>query len=168
MGSTVEDAKAEVIARLEEMGVGKGTTQYRLRDWLVSRQRYWGAPIPAIHCAKCGVVPVPEKDLPVELPEDVEFDKPGNPLDRHPTWKHVACPQLRRRGAARDRHVRHLHRIRAGTSTASPRRSWRRRRSTARRTTTGCRSTSISAASSTRSCTCSIRASGPAPCAKCR
>jgi leucyl-tRNA synthetase len=91
-GLTVEDAKIKVIARLEEMGVGKGTTQYRLRDWLVSRQRYWGAPIPAIHCEKCGLVPVPEKDLPVELPEDVEFDRPGNPLDRHPTWKHVACP----------------------------------------------------------------------------
>ncbi len=92
-GLSVEEAKARVIARLEELGVGTGTTQYRLRDWLVSRQRYWGAPIPAIHCAKCGVVPVPEKDLPVELPEDVDFDKPGNPLDRHPTWKHVACPQ---------------------------------------------------------------------------
>ena len=92
-GLSVEEAKARVIARLEELGVGKGTTQYRLRDWLVSRQRYWGCPIPAIHCAKCGVVPVPEKDLPVELPEDVDFDKPGNPLDRHPTWKHVACPQ---------------------------------------------------------------------------
>ena len=91
-GLPVEDAKIKVIARLEEMGVGKGTTQYRLRDWLVSRQRYWGAPIPAIHCEKCGLVPVPEKDLPVELPEDVEFDRPGNPLDRHPTWKHVACP----------------------------------------------------------------------------
>jgi leucyl-tRNA synthetase len=91
-GLSVEDAKIKVIERLEAMGVGKGTTQYRLRDWLVSRQRYWGAPIPAIHCEKCGLVPVPEKDLPVELPEDVEFDKPGNPLDRHPTWKHVACP----------------------------------------------------------------------------
>ena len=110
-GLTVEDAKVKVIARLEEMGVGKGTTQYRLRDWLVSRQRYWGAPIPAIHCEKCGVVPVPEKDLPVELPEDVEFDKPGNPLDRHPTWKHVACPSCGGRGAARDRHARHLHRF---------------------------------------------------------
>jgi leucyl-tRNA synthetase len=92
-GLTVEDAKIKVIERLEKMGVGKGTIQYRLRDWLVSRQRYWGAPIPAIHCEKCGLVPVPEKDLPVELPEDVEFDKPGNPLDRHPTWKHVTCPQ---------------------------------------------------------------------------
>jgi leucyl-tRNA synthetase len=91
-GLEVEDAKARVIARLEELKVGTGTTQYRLRDWLVSRQRYWGCPIPAIHCDKCGVVPVPEKDLPVKLPDDVTFDKPGNPLDHHPTWKHVACP----------------------------------------------------------------------------
>jgi len=92
-GLAVEDAKAKVIACLEEMGVGKGTTQYRLRDWLVSRQRYWGCPIPAIHCEVCGVVPVPEKDLPVKLPDDVTFDRPGNPLDRHPTWKHVPCPK---------------------------------------------------------------------------
>ena len=91
-GLGVDDAKAKAIARLEEIGVGKGTTQYRLRDWLVSRQRYWGCPIPAIHCEKCGVVPVPEKDLPVKLPDDVTFDRPGNPLDRHPTWKHVDCP----------------------------------------------------------------------------
>ncbi len=91
-GLGVEDAKAKVIARLEELGVGKGTTQYRLRDWLVSRQRYWGCPIPAIHCESCGVVPVPDKDLPVQLPDDVTFDRPGNPLDRHPTWKHVPCP----------------------------------------------------------------------------
>jgi leucyl-tRNA synthetase len=91
-GLSVEDAKARVIARLEEIGAGKGTIQYRQRDWLVSRQRYWGTPIPAIHCEKCGVVPVPETDLPVRLPEDVTFDRPGNPLDHHPTWKHVACP----------------------------------------------------------------------------
>ena len=92
-GLGVDDAKARVIARLEEMGVGKGTTQYRLRDWLVSRQRYWGCPIPAIHCEGCGIVPVPAKDLPVQLPDDVTFDRPGNPLDRHPTWKHVDCPK---------------------------------------------------------------------------
>jgi leucyl-tRNA synthetase len=97
-GLGVEEAKAKVIARLEEMGVGKGTTQYRLRDWLVSRQRYWGCPIPAIHCDKCGVVPVPEKDLPVKLPDDVTFDRPGNPLDRHPTWKHVDCPKCGGKG----------------------------------------------------------------------
>ncbi len=69
---------------------------YRLRDWGISRQRYWGCPIPVIHCEACGAVPVPEGELPVTLPEDVEFDRPGNPLDRHPTWKHVACPQCTR------------------------------------------------------------------------
>ena len=91
-GLDVPAAKARVIARLEELGAGRGTTQYRLRDWLVSRQRYWGCPIPVIHCASCGTVPVPEADLPVRLPDDVSFERPGNPLDHHPTWKHVACP----------------------------------------------------------------------------
>ncbi|HEX2891136.1 leucine--tRNA ligase [Vineibacter terrae] len=91
-GLPVADAKRSIIRHLEEKGVGKGTVQYKLRDWLVSRQRYWGCPIPAIHCESCGVVPVPAQDLPVTLPDDVEFDTPGNPLDRHPTWKHVACP----------------------------------------------------------------------------
>ena len=91
-GLDVQAAKARVIARLEAIGAGRGTTQFRLRDWLVSRQRYWGCPIPVIHCAQCGIVPVPETDLPVRLPDDVSFDRPGNPLDHHPTWKHVACP----------------------------------------------------------------------------
>ncbi len=91
-GLTTEQAAADVIRRAEEAGWGKGTTAYRLRDWGVSRQRYWGTPIPIIHCANCGAVPVPRDQLPVVLPNDIEFDKPGNPLDRHPTWKHVSCP----------------------------------------------------------------------------
>ena len=91
-GLTTEQAAAEVIRRAEAAGWGRGTVQYRLRDWGVSRQRYWGTPIPIIHCAECGAVPVPRDQLPVVLPEDVDFDKPGNPLDRHPTWKHVDCP----------------------------------------------------------------------------
>ncbi len=92
-GLTVEEGKAAVIARAEAEGWGTGTTVWRLRDWGVSRQRYWGTPIPIIHCEVCGIVPVPKKQLPVVLPEDVSFDVPGNPLDRHPTWKHVDCPQ---------------------------------------------------------------------------
>ena len=91
-GMTVEAAKAEVIARAEAGGWGTGSTVWRLRDWGVSRQRYWGTPIPIVHCNACGVVPVPVAQLPVVLPEDVTFDVPGNPLDRHPTWKHVDCP----------------------------------------------------------------------------
>ncbi|NYD88430.1 leucine--tRNA ligase [Sphingomonas melonis] len=91
-GMDVEDAKREVIRRAEAGGWGKGSTVYRLRDWGVSRQRYWGTPIPIIHCEACGVQPVPKDQLPVVLPEDVSFAVPGNPLDRHPTWKHVDCP----------------------------------------------------------------------------
>jgi leucyl-tRNA synthetase len=109
-GLTIAEAKEEVARRLEKKkrplpnppphaGVGRvgavaqRQVNFRLRDWGISRQRYWGCPIPVIHCESCGVVPVPEKDLPVTLPEDVTFDRPGNPLDRHPTWKHVRCPQ---------------------------------------------------------------------------
>jgi leucyl-tRNA synthetase len=97
-GMTIDAAKEDVAKRLgtETRGnspVAQRQVNYRLRDWGISRQRYWGCPIPIIHCEKCGVVPVPEQDLPVRLPDDVTFDKPGNPLDRHPTWKHVKCPQ---------------------------------------------------------------------------
>src|ERR1043166_2528142 len=95
---TSEEAKEEVARRLEneqrdDLPVGARRINYRLRDWGISRQRYWGCPIPMIHCERCGTVPVAEKDLPVMLPDDVTFDRPGNPLDHHPTWKHVACPQ---------------------------------------------------------------------------
>ncbi|MBE2192063.1 MAG: leucine--tRNA ligase [Alphaproteobacteria bacterium] len=89
---SMTDAKAAAIAKMESMKRGKGITQYRLRDWGISRQRYWGCPIPIIYCDDCGTVPVPENQLPVELPYDVSFDKPGNPLTHHPTWKHVQCP----------------------------------------------------------------------------
>ena len=92
-GMSVEDAIAAVITRAEADGWGQGQTVWRLRDWGVSRQRYWGTPIPFIHCDACGVVPVPKDQLPVELPEDVDFQTPGNPLLRHPTWKHVDCPK---------------------------------------------------------------------------
>jgi leucyl-tRNA synthetase len=91
-GLPSREAIARAIKELEKLGAGEATTQWRLRDWGVSRQRYWGCPIPAIHCAKCGVVPAREQDLPIALPEDVTFDKPGNPLAHHPTWKHTTCP----------------------------------------------------------------------------
>ena len=96
-GLAVVDAKNAMADRLEAREVGGAPqgvrkTQFRLRDWGISRQRYWGCPIPMIHCDACGLVPVPDKDLPVKLPEDVTFDVPGNPLDRHPTWKKVTCP----------------------------------------------------------------------------
>ncbi len=92
-GLEIDAAKAEVAKRLEATGKGTRTVQYRLRDWLVSRQRYWGCPIPMIHCGTCGVVPVPKDQLPVKLPEDVRFDTRGNPLDAHPTFKHTTCPK---------------------------------------------------------------------------
>ncbi|WP_024514989.1 leucine--tRNA ligase [Bradyrhizobium sp. Tv2a-2] len=97
-GMTIDAAKEEVAKRLESelrgnAPVGERQVNYRLRDWGISRQRYWGCPIPVIHCPKCDVVPVPAKDLPVKLPEDATFDKPGNALDHHPTWKHVSCPK---------------------------------------------------------------------------
>lgn len=92
-GLSKDDGISAAIAKIEEMGFGEGTTQYRLRDWGVSRQRYWGCPIPVIHCDDCGAVPVPEDQLPVELPYDhIDLTIPGNPLDRHPTFKHVDCP----------------------------------------------------------------------------
>lgn len=91
-GISSDDAKALMIKKLEEGKAGKGATTYRLRDWGVSRQRYWGCPVPFVHCDNCGVVPEKLENLPIKLPEDVTFDRAGNPLDHHPTWKHTTCP----------------------------------------------------------------------------
>ncbi len=91
-----QEAIKAAIDKLQELGAGEQKITYRLRDWGVSRQRYWGCPIPVIHCEKCGVVPVPVADLPVKLPDDVDFDIPGNPLDRHTGWKYVNCPKCNR------------------------------------------------------------------------
>jgi len=91
-GLTIEEGKSEVIRRISEQGMGQATTNYRLRDWGVSRQRYWGCPIPVIHCEKCGVVAEKKENLPITLPKDVSFDKPGNPLDRHEEWRNCSCP----------------------------------------------------------------------------
>ncbi len=90
---TGEEAIDAAIAFCEGRGIGKGVTRYRLRDWGISRQRFWGCPIPVIHCESCGVVPERKENLPVTLPDDVSFDKPGNPLERHPTWRNVVCPE---------------------------------------------------------------------------
>jgi len=89
---TAYDAMARSLEVFEKDGWGKRETQFRLRDWGISRQRYWGCPIPMIHCEACGIVPVPKADLPVKLPDDVDFETPGNPLDRHASWRHVSCP----------------------------------------------------------------------------
>ncbi|MFN7038070.1 MAG: leucine--tRNA ligase [Alphaproteobacteria bacterium] len=89
---TVADAKEAILKYLMDNNIGERKTNYRLRDWGISRQRYWGAPIPIIYCPKCDIVPVPLDQLPVTLPDDINFDKPGNPLEHHPTWKHINCP----------------------------------------------------------------------------
>ena len=100
-GMTPAQAREEVAQRLEKAlldgkAVGQRKVNFRLRDWGISRQRYWGCPIPVIHCDACGIVPVPKQDLPVKLPDDVTFDRPGNPLDHHPKWKFVSCPHCQK------------------------------------------------------------------------
>lgn len=91
-GLSIEDGKKAIISRAEAEGWGTGTTTFRLRDWGISRQRYWGTPIPIVHCDSCGAVPLPREQLPLVLPEDISFDRPGNPLEHHPDWKHTTCP----------------------------------------------------------------------------
>ena len=168
-GMSPADAFEATAQRLESDELageprGRRETNYRLRDWGVSRQRFWGCPIPIIHCDACGVVPVPRADLPVVLPDDIDFDRPGNALDHHPTWRDTACPQC---GADARRET--------DTMDTFVDSSWYFARFTAPwedqptdpegPPPSGCRSTSISAVSSTPSCTCSIRAFSPAPCA---
>lgn len=144
-GMDIEEAKQAVIREIEKMERGFGTTQYRLRDWGVSRQRYWGCPIPIIHCPSCGAVPVPEKDLPVCLPEDVDFDKPGNPLANHPTWKNVACPSCDH-DAQRETDTFDTFLNQAGILPAIAIPKTKARLLTKKRPITGCRSINISAA----------------------
>ena len=167
-GMTSPQAMEAVAERLENTPLGdapQGERQvnFRLRDWGISRQRYWGCPIPVIHCETCDVVPVPDQDLPVRLPDDIDFETPGNPLDRHPTWRHVACPKCGRL-ALRE----------TDTMDTFVDSSWYFARFTAPDADTPTRrdavdnwlpSTSISAASSMPSCISSIRGSSPGQCA---
>ena len=97
-GLSVIEARKKIIDKFEELKIGTREINYRLRDWGISRQRYWGCPIPVIYCESCGAAPVPAEDLPVELPKDINFDQPGNPLERHPTWKYVDCPKCLSQG----------------------------------------------------------------------
>jgi len=90
--ATGQEAVDKTIDFAEKNSWGKNVTNFRLRDWGLSRQRYWGCPIPVVHCEKCGVVPEKKENLPIILPDDVTFDVPGNPLDRHPTWRKCRCP----------------------------------------------------------------------------
>lgn len=168
-GMNTTDAFEAVVQKLSAQTLGntpqaERKVNFRLRDWGISRQRYWGCPIPVIHCEVCGVVPVPKKDLPVKLPDDVTFDVPGNPLDRHPHGVTLPARNAAMTHAVKPTRWTHSS-IPAGTTRASPRLGKMSRR-IRRPQTTGCRWTSISAASSMLFCTCSIRASSPAPCAR--
>ena len=160
-GFSYKDAVNAVAHALEQKGLGEKKTTWRLRDWGISRQRYWGTPIPIIHCEEHGAVPVPEKDLPVVLPQDCVPDGSGNPLNKREDFLRVQLPGVRqgRRGARPTPWTPSSTRPGTSCAIAIPKNDTghggRGRRST------GCRWTSTSAASSTPSCTCCMRASGP-------
>ena len=153
-GKDNREAYAEIVEWLASEGRGEPAVNYRLRDWLVSRQRYWGAPIPIVYCDECGMVPVPEDQLPVELPEIEDYAPKGkSPLAAAEDWVNDRVPALRRPAPAARPTRWTPSSTPPGTSCATSTRATTRPPGTARRPTTGCRSTSTSAASSTRSCT---------------
>ncbi len=162
-GLDFQQALDALAARFEAEGRGQRRVNFRLRDWGVSRQRYWGCPIPVIYCPKCGAVPVPEDQLPVVLPEDVAFSGVQSPIKADPAWRKCHLPGVRRRRPSARPTLSTPSWSRAGITRATPVPA-RMRRSTSARTT-GCRSTSTSAASNTRSCTCCISASITSCCA---
>ena len=163
-GMSYQQAADEVADLLALQGLGEKKTTWRLRDWGISRQRYWGTPIPIIHCAACGDVPVPEQDLPVVLPEDLVPDGSGNPLRKCAQFLNVACPTCgqpaQRETDTMDTFVDSAWYYMRYACPDAKRQRW-----STRATTTGCRWTSTSAASSTPCCTCCMRASGPRRCA---